>query len=82
MSTPDQTPIAPEESYTIRNESDIQFILRGIMQSKSLITLYFDQGNSFILTSILAIDPRNKKMILDYDNDEKLNRKVSPGAVQ
>lgn len=76
MSTPDQTPLAPEESYAIHNESDIQFVLRGIMQAKSLITLYFDQGNSFILTSILAIDPRNKKMILDYGNDEKLNQKV------
>lgn len=76
MSTPDQTPIAPEESYTIHNESDIQFVLRGIMQAKSLITLYFDQGHSFILTSILAIDPRNKNMILDYGNDEKLNQKI------
>ena len=76
MSTPDHTPIAPAESYTINNEPDIQFILRGIMQAKSLITLYFNQGNSFILTSILAIDPKNKKMILDYGNDEKLNQKV------
>ena len=76
MPTSDQTPIAPEESYAIHNESDIQFVLRGIMQARSLITLYFDQGNSFILTSILAIDPRNKNMILDYGNDEKLNQKV------
>ena len=76
MPTSDQTPIAPEESYAIHNESDIQFVLRGIMQARSLITLYFDQGNSFILTSILAIDPRNKNMILDYGNDEKLNQKI------
>lgn len=76
MPTPDQTPLAPEESYTIHNESDIQFVLRGVMQAKSLITLYFDHGNSFILTSILAIDPRNKNLILDYGNDEKLNQKV------
>ncbi len=71
-----QTPIAPEDSFAIHNESDIQFILRGIMQAKTLITLYFNQGNSFILSSILAIDPINKQMILDYGNDEKLNRKV------
>ncbi len=76
MPTQDQTPIAPEDSYTIHNESDIQFVLRGIMQEKTLITLYFNQGDSFILSSILAIDPINKKMILDYGNDEKLNRKA------
>lgn len=76
MPTPDQTPIAPEDSYAIHNESDIQFVLRGVMQEKTLITLYFDQGNSFILSSILAIDPRNKIMILDYGNDEKLNQKI------
>ena len=76
MPTPDQTPLTPTESYTIHSAADIQFVLRGIMQAKSLITLYFDQGNSFILTSILAIDPRNKKMILDYGNDEKLNQKI------
>lgn len=76
MLTSDQTQTESEESYNIRNESDIQFILRGIMQARSLITLYFDQGNSFILTSILAIDPRNKKMVLDYGSDEKLNQKA------
>ena len=76
MPTPNLTPIAPEDSYAIHNESDIQFVLRGIMQAKTLITIYFNQGNSFILSSILAIDPTNKKMILDYGNDEKLNQKI------
>ncbi len=76
MPTPDQTPIAPEDSYATHNDSDIQFVLRGIMQAKTLITLYFNQGDNFILSSILAIDPINRKMILDYGNDEKLNRKV------
>lgn len=76
MSEPDLTPIEPDESFSIHSESDIHFILRGIMQDKTLITLYFDHGSSFILTAILAIDPRNKKMILDYGNDDKLNQKV------
>lgn len=76
MLTSDQTLTELQESYNIRNESEIQLILNKIMQERTLITLYFEQGNSIILTSILAIDTKNKKMVFDYGCDEILNQKA------
>ena len=60
-----------DENFRIHSEIDIVFILRGIMQTNSLITLYPDYENDFILTSIVAIDADNKEMIVDYGTNER-----------
>ncbi len=65
-----------EENFRIYSEIDIQFILRGIMQSNSLITLYLGHGSSFILTSILSIDADKKEMIIDYGTNEKISQQA------
>lgn len=65
-----------EENFRIYSEIDIQFILRGIMQSNSLITLYLSHGNNFILTSILSIDTDKKEMIIDYGTNEKISQQA------
>ncbi|MXS83338.1 flagellar brake protein [Nitrosomonas oligotropha] len=59
------------ENFRIHSEIDILFILRGIMQTNSLITLYPDYASDFILTSILAIDANKKEMVIDYGIDDK-----------
>ena len=59
------------ENFRIHSEIDILFILRGIMQTNSLITLYPDYASDFILTSILAIDTNKKEMVMDYGIDDK-----------
>lgn len=65
-----------DKNFRIHTEADILAILRDIMQRNTLVTVYFDQGNKFILTSILAIDSKNDEMIVDYGIDEKLNQKA------
>lgn len=65
-----------DKNFRIQNPVEIQAILRNIMQRNTLVTVYFDQGNNFILTSILAIDPENNQMIIDYGIDEKLNQRA------
>lgn len=59
------------ENFRIHSAVDILFILRGIMQANSLITLYPDYANDFILTSIIAIDADEGKMIIDYGTNAK-----------
>lgn len=59
------------ENFRIHSEIDILFILRGIMQTNSLITLYPDYENDFILTSIIAIDTDKKEMVVDYGTNER-----------
>ena len=65
-----------EENFRIYSEIDILFILRGIIQANSLITLYVDQGKSFFLTSILSVDTDNREMIIDYGSDEKISQQA------
>jgi c-di-GMP-binding flagellar brake protein YcgR len=62
------------ESFRIHSEIDILFFLREIIQANSLIALYPGHENSFILTSILAIDSEKKEMIIDYGANEKINQ--------
>ncbi|MBL8497617.1 flagellar brake protein [Nitrosomonas sp. JL21] len=65
-----------EENFRLYSEVDILFILRGIMQAHSLITLYAEPGKNFFLTSILNVDPVNKEMIIDYGSDEKISQQA------
>ncbi|PSJ18387.1 flagellar brake protein [Nitrosomonas supralitoralis] len=68
------TKLSPEEKsekFRINSEIDILFILRGIMQADSLITLYPDYESDFILTSILAINSDKKEMLIDYGINDK-----------
>lgn len=64
------------ENFRIHSEIDILFILREIMQANSLITIYPDYDNDFILSSILAIYPDRKEMIIDYGANEKCCQKA------
>ncbi|WP_295628316.1 flagellar brake protein [uncultured Nitrosomonas sp.] len=65
------TPEEKSEKFRINSEIDILFILRGIMQADSLITLYPDYESDFILTSILSIDSDKKEMVIDYGINDK-----------
>jgi c-di-GMP-binding flagellar brake protein YcgR len=41
-----------------------------------LITVYFDQGRYFFLTSIIALQAKNTEIILDIGSDEKTNARA------
>lgn len=64
------------ENFRLHSRIEIIYILREIMQSESLVTLYFGEENSFILTSILHIDNDNNEMFVDYGVDEKANQRA------
>lgn len=63
-----------EEAFSIASPVEIQFILNAIMQEKSAITLHLERSKQFILSSILAVDPAKKMLIMDYGADEILNQ--------
>lgn len=64
------------DNFRLHSRIEIIYILREIMQSESLVTLYFGKENSFILTSILHIDSDNDRIIIDYGVDEKTNQRA------
>jgi flagellar brake protein len=63
-----------DKNFRIHSKPDIHAILRDIMKRNTLVTVYFGQGNNFILTSILAIESENNEMVVDYGIDEKFNQ--------
>ncbi len=65
-----------DDNFRIHSEIDIIYILRGVMQHKSLITLYFNSRHSFILTSILAVDIKKKEIIVDYGADTQPSQQI------
>jgi MFS family permease len=48
------------------------YILRAVMEKTELVSAYFNRGESFILTSIIDIDPDEELVFLDLGANEAL----------
>lgn len=60
--------------YLLRARLEIMFLLRELMRRKSLITVYFNEGNDYLLTAVLGVDEQG--MVLDYGANEDMNQKA------
>lgn len=49
-------PAEGDNRFLIHSKREIQFILHSIARKGSRVALYYDDGNSFILTTALAVD--------------------------
>lgn len=78
MNQPIKTEIATDNGkYIIHSRMEILHILRAIQQRNELVTAHFNQGNDFILTSILGVDAsQDGLLILDYGADEGRNKQI------
>lgn len=90
MTTDSAVPPAPEtphpgeleleqknfSEYLLYSRSEILFILRSVMQKKCMLTVYFDGGRSFFLTSLLAISDDGNWLYCDVSNDPAINKNV------
>lgn len=65
-----------EKKYLIQSPIEILFVLRTIMQRNALVTLHFNDGNDFILTSILDVDSERGELVLDYGRNQKLSQQA------
>lgn len=62
--------------YLLHSRTEILAVLRSIIQKGTLITAHFDQGRSFFLTSMIALQPDNTEFILDVGSNEEMNGKA------
>ena len=60
--------------YLLYSKSEILFILRALREQGSLVSLYFNQGNDFLLTSVLAVD--DEGITLDFGANAKMNEQA------
>ncbi|BAN36737.1 YcgR family protein [Sulfuricella denitrificans skB26] len=63
-------------SFTVSWKKEIVYILRAVMEKTELVTIYFNRGENFILTSIIDIDPDEERVFLDLGANEALNEKI------
>lgn len=62
--------------YLLHSPQEIAQILRGVMKSTELVTAYFDHGEQFFLTSIVAVQPAENALLLDYGVDAATNERA------
>lgn len=72
----DLSSVAASARYLIDSELEIVFILRAIMHRNTLVALYFNQADDFILTSILEVDAERREIVLDCGAKDELNRQA------
>jgi len=62
--------------YLLYSKSEILAVFRSLIQKGSLITVHFDQGRAFLLTSMLTLTADNTQFILDIGSNDEMNRKA------
>lgn len=60
-------------NFMLYSRTEILFILRSMAKKNCLTSVYFDQGHNFFLSSIIEVDERSGRFILDRGSDEALN---------
>lgn len=62
--------------YLLHSKKEIVFILRAMRDKGSLITVYFNQGNDFFLTTLLSVSADSNAMLLDPGSNAEMNGKA------
>jgi c-di-GMP-binding flagellar brake protein YcgR len=62
--------------YLLHSRTEILFLMRALQEKGALITVYFNQGIDFLLTSIVSVAADGSRMILDYGSSEEMNRRA------
>jgi c-di-GMP-binding flagellar brake protein YcgR len=70
--------ILPEDSerYLIQHAPSVERLLKEVMESNAIVSLYVEHGLDFILSSIIAIDDKNGLLLLEQGVDQHFNRRL------
>lgn len=63
-----------DSQFSIHSKREILSILRGVAQENSRVALYYDEGNGFLLTTILRVNEQG--LWLGSGSIEKSNRRI------
>lgn len=77
---PSATPLPPPDDndgrYLIESRVEILFVLRSMQQHAEMVSLYFDGGAQFVLTTIVDVDAERGVLVLDMGKDMVANRRL------
>lgn len=60
--------------YMLRSPAEVQLVLRGLFEHVSQITVFFNEGQDMLLTTLAHV--ANDHLILDYGPSAEMNRKA------
>ncbi len=63
--------------YILRDPREIRFILRGLIEGRALVSVYFGPTGDFMLSTLLALSEDQSQLFLDWGADEAMNAKVA-----
>lgn len=87
--TPQETPLPPVaedeasaevlhldqySEYLLHSPREILAVLRQVVAQGDLVTIYFNSGKDFLLTTLLAVNDR--ELLLDRGSSEEMNRRA------
>ena len=64
------------DQYLLHSKKEILFILRALRDANSMITVYFNQGNDFLLTTLLSVSEDTDSVLFDPGSSSEMNRKA------
>lgn len=62
--------------FFLNNPLEILIILRALQNLHSVVTLYLDDGSRFFLSSIVAVDEKNRQIFLDPSNHPEFSQQA------
>lgn len=78
-SSPPQFELDYSDEYSrflLHSQSEILAILRVLISKDAMITVHFDEGRSFLLSSMIALIADNREFILDIGGDKEMNQRA------
>lgn len=62
-----------DDRYALHSRIEILSVLRSLHRQGAMVTINFDQGREFILTTIVAVDTESDEVLLDFGADARAN---------
>lgn len=59
--------------YQVESRLEITALLQAVAESRTAVTLYFNQGADFIVSTVLGVNPEQEELILDLGADAAAN---------
>lgn len=75
-----EPPSSDIEQYQIYSRMEMLSIFRAIIEHRSFVTVYFNQGDDFLVTSLLAVNPDFEELVLDVSTEEAANQQMLNAA--
>lgn len=68
--------MSDNDNFTLKNSNEITRKLNLLLKQNSLLTVSFNEGKSFFISTLISIDLKKKQLHLDSASDKKINQQL------